>query len=385
MSRAALRSSAALAGVAGLMTTGLLNAAAAGATEPCVVSAEAASVTCTYTDTGEDLRFLVPEGVQTLDITVRSGQPEGQAPDADASTVIVTPGSTLVIDLGDAAELRSPLLDPDDAPAAPDGESLLAPWWYLAPGNGAAALIRVTDSPDPTEGDVASEEEASIPPPADDAPVEASLDGAPVVEEAAISIVLTFPVPVPAEGEEPTAALDEWPRATEPADQRTETPAAETPAAENATPAASETSAPAAPATSAPAAPETSASAAPEAPAPVDTWAAAEEVAAIEAPPATEPLAPMATEPPAAVAADTPTPVAVPWSARVPAAAPATSAPLQQPAQEVLAAGDLQIASSVTPSSLLDADGAPVFVAALGGVFTLAIGVILIAGMRRRD
>ncbi|MBB3086122.1 hypothetical protein [Geodermatophilus sabuli] len=133
MSRAALRSTLTLAAVGGLVTTGLLNAAVAGATGPCALSADATTMTCTHADAGGELLFHVPEGVTDVDVAVLAGE----APGADVGRVPVPPGSTLVIDLGTVEELT----------AATDRETSAT---HVVSGDGVAARVRVLQGEEPT-------------------------------------------------------------------------------------------------------------------------------------------------------------------------------------------------------------------------------------------
>ncbi|MGY1821240.1 hypothetical protein [Geodermatophilus sp. SYSU D00079] len=397
MSRAALRSTLALAAVGGLSTLGLMDAAVAGAAGICASSADGTTVSCAHDDTGGELLFHVPDGVTGLDVAV----PGGEAPDAAPTRLDVSPGSTLVIDLGTVEELT--------ALAATD------PAARLVPGDGGAALLRVLDL------DVDATGTAAGTPTEGPGRAVVVADGLGEGPEP-MSIVLTFAAPAtgvvldgllePAPtvpSPESGAAAEAQPSEAAPAED-TAAPAEDTAApAEDAAPAADATPTP----SETPAAddvPEpagttaTEEDPAPEAPlleaavggsGPTETAAAPETPTAAEPSASVDAPAPVETPAPTATAAPTETPVAastpVPQrttaraSAPIQAATPTGAVAPGEDRYSAVPAADLQTASSMAPSALLNADGVGVLAGSVAGLVTVGLAVTVAVGARRRD
>jgi hypothetical protein len=149
-----------------------------------------------------------------------------RTPAPTTQQVAVTPGSRLVIDLDPDDELILPVAAaPSDTVETPPSEvgateGAAPASWYLTPGNGAAATIRVADPAEiavvePTEPAVGSgAPEAGTAAPADGLPADtreepaevptdvAGQDGEAVAQDAAedgapVSVVVSFVVPTP--------------------------------------------------------------------------------------------------------------------------------------------------------------------------------------------
>ncbi|NEK57234.1 hypothetical protein GCU56_05015 [Geodermatophilus sabuli] len=371
MSRAARRSALTLAGVAGMIVTGLLSPSVAGAAERCVPSPDGVTTDCTYLDTGTEQEFVVPEGVTSVRVTLHGGEPVAGEPAGGTSSLIVVPGSTLLIDLGDVDELPSPTAA-GAGTDAPTAAPVTAPWWYVASDDGAAALIQTRRAADPGRSPAAA---------------------TPVDDDARGRLVLTYspaseaeePVALPAESV-PDLPLDGGPSAS----PEVPAPAAGTAAAQS--PAPAEPPAPGeppAPAEASVPAPETLQPEQSPEPAPATTAAPPAVPAPDGASPTDVPsAAPHPSDPaprtdpaPTTGPAPTASPAPMTNSAPTPSDQPAATEPS---AEDAPIAVELETASSVVPGGLFDADGVGVLAAALVGVVTLGVCVTVTVGAGRR-
>jgi hypothetical protein len=406
LSRAALRSTLALTGVGGLFATALLNAAVAGAAEACVTGEDGATTVCTLVDTGAEQAFVVPEGVRALEVTIPGGEQPAPA------QLAIAPGSTLLVDLGGAGEFRLPP-EPAEEGAA---EDVPVPQWVIDSDTGVSALLRVApevEDPAPVgeAAEILADDAAVLPSDGVVAAGSVEDEAADPVELPPASIVIRYSVPQPAATPAPTAP------AQAPVDDSSEVPAVEVQAVE--VPAVE-----AAPAEMTPAEPtpvEASPAEASRAePTPVEATPAETTPAEVVPAPAEAPVEvplvePTPTEPtptePTAGPAEAPVevaPVEVAPAPVEPVEAPVTTAPVVRgtaeptdvptptsnparpaetpaPAAEAPVALDLQAASSTLPDDLLDTNGVGMLAAALAGVVTVGVVVLLAGGARRRD
>ncbi|WNV74761.1 hypothetical protein [Geodermatophilus sp. DSM 44513] len=417
----------------GLLGTGLLQAAVAGAAEPCVLSADGATATCTSADTDSPQLVTVPAGVTGVDVTVLSGGSSVEGTGPVTQRVAVTPGSTLVVDLGRDDDQPPAATAPTAADATDPGATVLpeeetaTARYHLALGD-KTVLVRPAE---PAAVDAAAVEDPTAA--AQDltasAPAElAEASGAvvagtpaevpavtPVEDDAPVFVVLTFvqdpaeapapgvlpaelPVPAPSAPASPAAADEP---SAEPTAGEPVVPVGKTDTPEDAVPID-----PPLPAH----VPSPADAAAPEVvpvlvetPVPVEPAAPVAEGAVPEAAPAlpqdtaapqpVQPAAPGETpvESAEAVEVDVPVPAAAPAPVATPAPAvrPAAAAPQADvpapaaptPTDEATEV-DLQTASSIA-GDVLDTRGVGVLAAALGGSVALGLAVAVAAGSSR--
>jgi hypothetical protein len=372
-----------LTGVTGILGAGLLQATVAGATEPWQSSADGTITTYRSVDTGSELPFLVPAGVTSLDVAVLSGEQAAEDAAPAPQQLVVTPGSTLVFDLGHDDELPRPMSPaPGDSVEPAPFEDVMAEVtapasWYVSSGTGVAASIRVAD---PVE--LAAEDGAAAP--AEDLrgqtpgnPVEvptvvAGQDGEAAAQDgpeddAPVSVVVSFTVPTPgvlpvelqaAEWLAPAGGAADEPAVPAEVTDLAEDSVPIEPSVPSESPASADVQAPMGTAVDgktldraetpvdasteveipvvagAPAASE--ASAPEDAPAPVEVPVLIEAPAAGEAPALVESPAPVGAPEASETPTPTPTPAPAPAEATTPASAPADTTIAAEPAAPVV-------------------------------------------------